>query len=211
MQHTRTKRRQDRAISALTMARWPAGRCDHRLRATAPAALWWSIREQGGASRGAGRSMNCTSGLAVVSHRGGGASPGACELDTPAFDRPRSTSGVACPSGSRVPARHRSRMGLAAWSRCMTARSTSGDSPNHGPTLAIFDRSVRNWGTRTQRIAQRRPAAKKSRGRGCPGGVFPVQRAWLHLLNLSDWPMLRSVAPQCYPRAARASRAVFSS
>ena len=114
--------------------------------ATASAAVCSSIREQGGTSRGAGRSMNCTSGLAVVSHRGGGASPDACGPDIPAFDRPRSTSGAAYPSGSRVPARHRSRMGLAAWSRCMTARSTSGDSPNHGPTLALFDRAVRNWG-----------------------------------------------------------------
>ena len=45
-------------FQALTMARWSAGLCDHRLRATATAAVWSSIREQGGASRGAGRSMN---------------------------------------------------------------------------------------------------------------------------------------------------------
>ena len=77
------------------MARWSAGRCDHRLPATASAAVCSSIREQGGASREAGRSMNCTSGLAVVSHRGEGAAPDACELDMPAFDRPRSISGVA--------------------------------------------------------------------------------------------------------------------
>ena len=172
-----------------------------------------SIREQGGTSRAAGRSMNCTSGLAVVSHRGGGASPDACGPDIPAFDRPRSTSGAAYPSGSRVPARHRSRMGLAAWSRCMTARSTSGDSPNHGPTLALFDCAVRNWGTRTQRNEQRPPRALRHLGGGCLVGRYPQFRciylfADIHLRIMwrrsSARGAIKSVVTQAHPRVLRA-------
>lgn len=89
----------------------------------------------------------------------------------------------------------------------LRARTTSGNSPTHGAILAVIDRALQNPRMSTRGDDQRLPAARK---RPVRGGVFPAQRACLHLLNLSGWPMLRSVAPQCYPRAARASRATFS-
>jgi hypothetical protein len=105
----------------------------------------------------------------------GQSSRGAYGLDTRACDTPRSTTGDACPSGFRVLARRRSRRGLAAWSRCMTALTTSVKPPDQRPILPILGRATQSPGMRLAEKPHRQPRGGLPVRGGCPGGVYAGQ------------------------------------